>query len=187
MNESNQTVFKNKVLNEQLTILGDDKDKNPSYEEISEMKYLEKVIKECQRLYPSVPVVARYTDRDYDISNFINNSCNFFGFSICLFFLDGKIFPKGVSVNLFLMAMGYNEKYHTDPYRFNPDRFDPENVKKEGHSTFEYVPFSAGPRNCIGQLLKCIIELRSLIKNNFRSEIRNDGNEIYCCKNCEKF
>jgi len=48
--------------------MGNDMNRNPNFQEIAQMKYLDLFIKEAQRVYPSVPFIGRYCDKDYDIS-----------------------------------------------------------------------------------------------------------------------
>ena len=62
--------------------------------------------------------------------------------------VDGKVVPKETIIMLNLYGLHQDPKYFPDPQRFDPDRFLPENAAKR--HPFAYVPFSAGPRNCIG-------------------------------------
>ena len=41
-----------------------------------------------------------------------------------------------------------HRKLWSEPELFNPENFDPE--AKAGHHRFQYIPFGAGPRICIG-------------------------------------
>lgn len=65
-----------------------------------------------------------------------------------MYIADGKIVPAGASIGIWLFSMGYNPEVFPDPLRFNPDRFMID--ARTNKNPYEYVPFSAGPRNCIG-------------------------------------
>jgi len=48
--------------------------------------------------------------------------------------------------------MNRNPKYFKEPEKFIPERFEIDNeMYNEKSHPFSYIPFSAGPRNCIGQ------------------------------------
>lgn len=47
--------------------------------------------------------------------------------------------------------MHLNPKYFKDPEAFIPERHDTLKMATDVKSTFSYIPFAAGFRNCIGQ------------------------------------
>ncbi|KAI4466640.1 cytochrome p450 family 4 [Holotrichia oblita] len=96
---------------------------------LGKLKLLERCIKETLRLYPSVPIVARQLQKDIDIG--------------------GYVIPASSTVNLYIYVIHRDPRYYNNPEAFDPDRFLPENIREKHH--YAYIPFSAGPRNCIGQ------------------------------------
>ena len=58
---------------------------------------------------------------------------------------DGLVLPAGTDVAISVIAIHLSCKYYEDPLRFDPDRF-----KDEGKSQLAFMPFSLGPRNCLG-------------------------------------
>ncbi|KAL6446210.1 hypothetical protein ACFW04_001081 [Cataglyphis niger] len=124
----NNLEHQEKVHEELETVFKDSK-KPASLKELSELKYLDRIIKETLRLYPSVPIITRKLKKDIKIDDFT--------------------FLKDVIVVLQIALTHINPEVWTDPNKFDPDRFLPENSKHR--NPYAYVPFSAGPRNCIGQ------------------------------------
>lgn len=116
-----------KVLEEIDRVLGNSS-QCPSYEDLGRLEYLEWVIKETMRLYPSVPMISRYIDRDFPLGD--------------------VTLPAGVTAVVSIYALHRDPSFYTQPHRFDPGRWHPEEVRQRPPSCF--IPFSTGPRNCIG-------------------------------------
>lgn len=58
-------------------------------------------------------------------------------------------YPKGTRVMFSIIGIHTSPKYFENPDKFDPERFMPENADKLNKHSF--VPFSVGPRNCIGK------------------------------------
>ncbi|CAL1679447.1 unnamed protein product [Lasius platythorax] len=116
-------------VHEELEKVFRDSETPASLKELSQLKYLDRVIKETLRIYPSVPIILRKLAEDVKLGDYT--------------------LPKDVTVALDVLLTHTNPEVWSDPKKFDPDRFLPENSKNR--NPYAYVPFSAGPRNCIGQ------------------------------------
>ncbi|XP_069498349.1 cytochrome P450 4B1-like [Ambystoma mexicanum] len=109
-------------------ILGDCR--TMEWDEIGQIPYTTMCIKECLRLYPPVPRVARQLSKP-------------------ITFIDGRTLPEGIIVSTSIYAVHRNPSVWPDPEVFDPLRFSPENSSNRHSHAF--IPFAAGARNCIGQ------------------------------------
>lgn len=58
---------------------------------------------------------------------------------------------KGTAVGINIIGLMHNPKYYKNPEAFNPDRwYDKETLSSDPYS---FIPFSAGPKSCIGKHL----------------------------------
>lgn len=62
--------------------------------------------------------------------------------------LENYTIPANTEVFVLNYHMHRNPNHWPDPEKFDPERFSPEQI--QGRHPYSYVPFSAGPRNCIG-------------------------------------
>ena len=98
----------------------------PTVEQIERLPLLENVIKESMRLLPATPFFfVRQGMADFELGPYR--------------------LPQGAKVVLSPLITHRLPEIYTDPNRFLPERWN--QIKP---TTFEYLPFGAGPRMCLG-------------------------------------
>ncbi|XP_067685428.1 cytochrome P450 4F6-like [Haliotis asinina] len=121
--------FQTRIQEELDTLLDGRESSHITWDDITKMEYLSRCLKEGMRFHSPVPSIGRKLENPMDI--------------------DGKVFPAGTLISLGIWNVHHNPEVWENPEVYDPDRFLPENIQKKDH--YAYIPFSAGPRNCIGQ------------------------------------
>ncbi|KAG6465168.1 hypothetical protein O3G_MSEX014974 [Manduca sexta] len=134
-----------KVYNE-LQKVFNDSDRPVTAKDLTQLHYLEAVIKETLRLYPPGPVTIRKVDKDVTIPS-------------------GLTLVKGSSFLFHMWAINRNPQYWgQDADEFKPERFiDGAPVHPAAFSTFSF-----GPRNCIGYKY-AFLSMKTVIANLLRN------------------
>lgn len=102
--------------------------RTPTFSDVEKLKYTRAILDETMRLYPPVPILSRQALND-DV-------------------IRGKQIPSGSIMLIAPWLIQRHKKYWDKPDHFIPERFL-ANAKKP--TKFTYIPFSAGPRVCLGK------------------------------------
>ncbi|XP_073909955.1 cytochrome P450 4F1-like [Castor canadensis] len=122
--------YQERCRQEVRELLRDRDPKDIEWDDLAQLPFLTMCIKESLRLHPPVFVISRCCTQDIALP-------------------DGLVIPKGVICIISIFGTHHNPAVWPDPEVYDPFRFDPENIKDR--SPLAFIPFSAGPRNCIGQ------------------------------------
>ena len=124
--------IQDKVLAELDEIFGNS-GRPATFQDTLEMKYLERCLMETLRMYPPVPFIARSLKEDLQLAS--NKEW---------------VVPAGSTIVVGTYKLHRNPNIYENPNTFNPDNFLPE--KQANRHYYAFVPFSAGPRSCVGKL-----------------------------------
>ncbi len=94
---------------------------------VEQLHTVRQVLKESLRLFPTAPIILRDIVDDTE--------------------LDAVTIPAGTISVIPIYAIHRHRSYWDDPDRFDPSRFS---AKRDRDMRFQFMPFGAGPRICIG-------------------------------------
>ncbi|XP_022123240.2 cytochrome P450 4C1-like [Pieris rapae] len=117
-----------KIVEEIKDVFGDD-DRDVTKHDLSQLIYLEAVIKESMRIYPIVPVTARVLDRDLKLKTYT--------------------LSKGRTCFMFVYGIHRHPMWGEDREEFKPERWlDPARLPE---CPTAFAAFNMGRRICIGK------------------------------------
>ncbi|KAJ6634678.1 putative cytochrome P450 6a13 [Pseudolycoriella hygida] len=109
-----------------------------TYDLIYKHEYLEKVALECMRIQPTFFGIQKLCTKAYQMPILPGQT-------------EPVTIPAGTPVLVPFATVQQDPEHHNDPDFFNPERFSPEQKAQRHKSAF--MPFSDGPRMCIGMHL----------------------------------
>lgn len=115
---------------------------DPDYDNIQQLGYLDMFVSESMRIYPPVTRINRQITQATTIGQYT--------------------FPANISVTCPVYTLHRLPEFWPEPEKFDPERFSSENKSKI--KPYTYLPFGAGPRNCLGMRFANMELKMSLVK-----------------------
>jgi cytochrome P450 len=116
----------------------------PTPDDLPRLTYTTQVLREALRLCPPGGAVSRAAVRDIEVDGYRVEAGSILAYGIWAVQRDPALWP--------------------DPLTFDPERFGPDRAKQIDR--YQYLPFGAGPRSCIGDhfaTLEAILALATII------------------------
>lgn len=135
----------------------------PSLEALKALKWAPAILRECLRMYSVVPMVPRKADEDDVIPAADCGQAS------------DLIIPQGTVLMVGIDGVHSRPDLWPQPTEFRPQRFFDMSTVDE----FSFIPFIAGPRNCLGQhlsLLESSVVL-SFLNRNWTFELAREDEE----------
>lgn len=113
--------------------------------DLPRLEFTKQVLFEVLRLCPPGPTGTRMAVRDIEV--------------------DGYRVPAGTLLLFAIMAVQRDPRLWDRPLEFDPDRFSPANARTRDR--WQYLPFGAGPRSCIGDhfaMLEATLALATIVR-----------------------
>lgn len=136
------------------------------------MSYLESVVKETLRMYPSLPFVERKCvkkngyklDDKLTLPHGMQIICPTYSIQ-----RDPMVIFQYTYYQIIVIFNWVNSffQYFENPDQFDPERFSPENINNI--QPYTYFPFGIGTRNCIGErlgLLQVKVGIFNFLRNH---------------------
>lgn len=102
-----------------------------NFSQAMSLPYLDMVVSETLRLYPTLGYLNRMPNDTYKVPN------------------SDLVLEKGTPVYVSMLGMHLDPQYFPEPHKFDPERFNEEN--KRNIPPCVYFPFGEGPHTCIGK------------------------------------
>jgi cytochrome P450 len=119
--------------------------RTPRVEDLHQLSYAEKVVKEALRLYPPVWAITRMAVQDCTIG--------------------GYLVPAGSSVVMSQWVVHHDPRFFVRPTEFIPERWSDD--FENSLPRFAYFPFGGGPRLCVGSsfaMLEAVLVLVCIVQ-----------------------
>jgi len=126
----------------------------PGFNDLDKISYIKQVTEEALRIYPPVWLFTRKAINDDVVGQYT--------------------IPAGADIFISPYYLHRNQHFWNQPEEYQPERF--ANEEQKSQHKFSYIPFSAGPRRCIGDFF-ATVEMQihvGLMAQHFRFELLTD-------------